>query len=1340
MKRILISLICLFWAYFVNAQVPQGYPSPSSTGYAKWGYVKTDSAGISALRDTNWIPKYVGSWVYWQNPASDSSFWVFNNRATGKKWDKVVMISQGNITGYMKYTDTASMLAGYLRQTTIGVTVQGYNAATTILGNTTLGSGSILLGSGFIGTGSVVLASGSTGTGGNVVYSGSPALTTPSIAAITVSGGIATLPTGSSGTLAYRSDTGRVATVLATGGSLNKVRDSLVNLISAGGFGTVLSVATTNGAGIISSVANPTTSPNITIRVDTNRTVSAIVTGGSLNKVRDSITSVTNAALALKVNISDTAAMMSGYRRNSVNITNANLVNSTISGTALGGTLPNLNFGTYLQAGATSYNGSTAVTITTNATSSNLGTTLVARDANGDFSARNITATLLGLASESSLATITNDVTSNITVYPTWVTANTGYLGLNVSSTKISFNPSTGILTSTGFTGNLTGNATTASTLQTPRLINGVAFDGSANIAISASVSNAISSGYGLTGSNYDGSLARTWTADTTKVIPYTDTLAIWGMASKAFVRSFLSLTTTGASGSASYSSNTGIINIPTYTLVGLGGQPLATNLTSIGALANGSGALINNGTGTFSYGTPWTGLGYLTSAVTSVSVTTANGVSGTVATATSTPAISLTLGAITPTSVNSVVLSGSTTPTLAVTGTSSISGSNTGDNAVNTLYSGLVSNATHTGDATGATVLTLATVNSNVGAFGTSTSVPTITVNGKGLVTAASATAIPTANTTTTGLLTNTDWNTFNGKGVGSVTSASVVSANGFSGSVATATSTPAITITTSISGMLKGATSALVAATAGTDYSAGTAALATGILKSTTTTGALTIAVAGDFPTLNQSTTGSAGSVANAVTFNNAGTGAVSGTTYNGSAAQTISYNTVGAQPQLSGTGFVKATGTTISYDNSTYLTTTTAGTTYVPYTGATGAVNLGTNTLASGAITSSGDFTLSATDGRILGGTTTGRSIIGNSGLTTYQVYYGATHATNANQTVFVNNSAVSLTLASTGAATFSSSVGIGVSPSAPLHVASTTVSANYNLMSWVQGLAAATGTSYFVHRLTSYGGTQGYGGEIAGYLTQGLGGGLIFSVVNNAAPVQVLKLDNTGAATFSSDIYAGRKIYIAAYPGYGSGNADFYYNQTSGNVTFNQSINTQTNLSANGTLSVTGAATFSSTVNTTSTAASNSTVASNSIYTSGGIGVTGASIFSSTTASSSTTTGAVVISGGVGIGGAAYFGGNVTGLAFFESSDARLKNILSRNNDMVTFKWKKGDTKLHYGYIAQSVKEYMPDAVNIDDKGFLSVDYNQVHTLKINVLENEVSELKKEINQLKKLIKK
>ena len=80
-----------------------------------------------------------------------------------------------------------------------------------------------------------------------------------------------------------------------------------------------------------------------------------------------------------------------------------------------------------------------------------------------------------------------------------------------------------------------------------------------------------------------------------------------------------------------------------------------------------------------------------------------------------------------------------------------------------------------------------------------------------------------------------------------GTVTSVSVVSANGFAGTVATATTTPAITLSTSITGVFKGNGTAISAATSGTDYSAGTSALSTGIVKSTTTTGALSIAVSG-------------------------------------------------------------------------------------------------------------------------------------------------------------------------------------------------------------------------------------------------------------------------------------------------------------------------------------------------------------------------------------------------------------------------------------------------------------------------------------------------------------
>ena len=53
-----------------------------------------------------------------------------------------------------------------------------------------------------------------------------------------------------------------------------------------------------------------------------------------------------------------------------------------------------------------------------------------------------------------------------------------------------------------------------------------------------------------------------------------------------------------------------------------------------------------------------------------------------------------------------------------------------------------------------------------------------------------------------------------------GTVTSVSVVSANGFAGTVATATTTPAITLTTSVTGVLKGNGTAISAAVVNTDY----------------------------------------------------------------------------------------------------------------------------------------------------------------------------------------------------------------------------------------------------------------------------------------------------------------------------------------------------------------------------------------------------------------------------------------------------------------------------------------------------------------------------------------
>lgn len=85
---------------------------------------------------------------------------------------------------------------------------------------------------------------------------------------------------------------------------------------------------------------------------------------------------------------------------NSAAIAVSKLAASTISGVTLGGTLSTLTLnvsGTGL-SGSTTYNGSGAATftVTSNATNANTFSTIVARDANGNFTATTITANLTG--------------------------------------------------------------------------------------------------------------------------------------------------------------------------------------------------------------------------------------------------------------------------------------------------------------------------------------------------------------------------------------------------------------------------------------------------------------------------------------------------------------------------------------------------------------------------------------------------------------------------------------------------------------------------------------------------------------------------------------------------------------------------------------------------------------------------------------------------------------------------------------------------------------------------------------------------------------------------------
>lgn len=199
--------------------------------------------------------------------------------------------------------------------------------------------------------------------------------------------------------------------------------------------------------------------------------------------------------------------------------------------------------------------------------------------------------------------------------------------------------------------------------------------------------------------------------------------------------------------------------------------------------------------------------------AVSTVSVTSANGLAGTVLNPTTTPAITLS------TTVTGI-LKGNGTAIQAATSGLDYAPATSGTSILKGNGTGGFNNASPSVDYAPATAGTSILKGNGTGGFNNASS-------GVDYAPATSGTSILYGNgsggfsnvSIGSGLSFSAGSLSATGSG-GTVQSVSVSSANGFSGSVLNPTTTPAITLSTSVSGVLRGSAGSIVAATSGVDY----------------------------------------------------------------------------------------------------------------------------------------------------------------------------------------------------------------------------------------------------------------------------------------------------------------------------------------------------------------------------------------------------------------------------------------------------------------------------------------------------------------------------------------